>query len=164
MKKFMLLSVVCLALLCGCQSNHSNENDINEIERNSASALLTMEEEEWDAVKKAQELRVLKASEVVETIQSEKEIEQFVTDLDIEHWIMESMPQNAIAEGTFEFYQTPTQKFGETKPDQTLYKILELMVYKDMPYLSLVFDQELTFKLTFRVPDKTYETLQSYFK
>ena len=71
MKKILITLVAILTLLCGCQANeNTNASDYG------------------DDISKAQEIAVISpdTAEVIDTITDTKEIENFVSVLDLDQW------------------------------------------------------------------------------
>ena len=88
MKKAVITLVAMLTLLCGCQANeNTNASDYG------------------DDISKAQEIAVISpdTAEVIDTITDTKEIENFVSVLDLDQWELKTLPDEASEIGSFGF-------------------------------------------------------------
>lgn len=146
MKKLLLVALMAITLLCGCQANNESD-DVSEY---------------YGKLSKAQEIAVIPTdtSDVVETLTESKDIASFITALDMEHWELETLPQTAELVGTFSFSQEETIKFGESATDGELHYICEIECYEEIPYITLKFT---SLKMTFKVSDETAKYLTEYF-
>lgn len=147
MKRLLFIVVLCIILLCGCRSNGGEDAHSNY----------------YAEVSKAQEIRIhsVDASDIVKTLNTKEELEYFINALDMEHWELKSLPENAEISGIFSMFQEETLKFGQTKTDGELHKVCEIDSYIDQPYVTM----ELSgITMTFKVPDDVEEYLNSYVK
>lgn len=144
MKKILIASVAILTLLCGCQAKES-----------------TSSSDYGDDIAKSQEITVISpdTAEVVDTITDPEEINHFVSALDVDHWELKTLPEEASEIGSFGFAQEETIKLGQTDTDGTLYDIATLTLY-DGAYIQITIDG---FDVTFAVSEDTADYLNGYF-
>ncbi len=146
MKKLLIVILMATAFFCGCQVNNESTN-VSEYS---------------EELSKTQEIAVIPAntSDVEKTLTESKDIESFITALDMEHWELKTLPQTAESVGTFYFSQEETIKFGESATDGELHYVFEMVCYKEIPYVTLKMTR---LKMTFKVPDETAKYLTEYF-
>ena len=148
MKKILIVFVAILTLLCGCQANkNTNSTDYG------------------DAISKAQEITVISpdTAEVIETITDAKEIEDFVSALDVDQWELKPLPDEASKIGTFGLAQGKTIKLGQTDTDGTLYDVATITLY-DGSYIGIKIYGLDDLDIIFAVSEDTANYLNGYFK
>ena len=146
MKKILIAMIMATTLLCGCQANNVN-TDVSEY---------------YGELSKAQEIAVISAdtSDIEETLTERQDIVSFITELDMEHWELKTLPETAEAVGTFSFSQEETIKFGESATDGELHYVCGIVCYEEIPYITLKITG---LKMTFKVSDETAKYLTGYF-
>lgn len=150
MKKILMATIMATVmatmLLCGCQADRGG-TDVSGY---------------YGELSKAQEIAVIPAgtSDIGETLTESQDMAGFVTALDMEHWELKTLPENAEAVGTFSFSQEETIKFGESATDGKLHYVCEMVCYEGIPYVTL---KIAGLKMTFIVPDETAKYLAEYF-
>lgn len=144
MRKVLFVCMILCFILCGCQ-NKENPDAL----------------EYQDELSKAQEITVVSedTSNVTKTITKDKDLKKFVNTLDLEHWRLGELPDDAKKTGTFGFSQEQTIKFGETKPDEKLYDVCEITTY-DQPYIDLEMGD---IHMVFQITEETLDDLNDYF-
>ena len=148
MKKILIAFVAILTLLCGCQAGkNTNSTDYG------------------DAISKAQEITVISpdTAEVIETITDAKEIEDFVSALNVDQWELKTLPDEASKIGTFGLAQEKTIKLGQTDTDGTLYDVATITLYNDS-YIVITICGLDGLDMTFAVSEDTANYLKGYFK
>ena len=146
MKRFFLtIAAILTLLLSGCQAN--NETNISAYS---------------DDIAKAQEIAVVSAdtSEVLETITSKDDIEDFILALDMDKWKLKTPPDNALEIGSFDLKQEETIKYGQTDTDGTLYDVATITLYDDS-YIGFEIGG---LDMTFAVNEDTIDFLNGYFE
>lgn len=146
MKRFLLtIAAVLTLLLSGCQAN--NGTDISAYS---------------DDIAKAQEIAVVSAdtSEVLETITSKEDIEDFILALDLDKWKLKTLPDNATEIGSFNLAQEETIKYGQTDTNGVLYDIATITLY-DGSYIGFEIGG---MEMTFAVSEDTIDFLNGYFE
>ena len=146
MKKLFIVVLMAMTFFCGCQANNES-TDVSEY---------------YGELSKAQEIAVIPtdASDAVETLTETKDIESFITMLDMEHWELKPLPQTAESIGMFSFSQEETIKFGEIATDGELHNVCEIVCYEEIPYITLKIAY---LKMNFKVSDATAKYLNEYF-
>ena len=145
MKKILVTLVAILALLCGCQANeNTNASDYG------------------DDISKAQEIAVISpdTAEVIDTITDTKEIENFVSVLDLDQWELKTLPDEASEIGSFGLAQEGTIKLGQTDTDGTLYDIAAITLYSG----NFIGFEIGGLDMTFEVSEDTAAYLNGYFE
>lgn len=145
MKKIWIILALILTLLCGCQADeNTNAFDYG------------------DDISKAQEIAVISPdiSEVIETITSKEDIENFVHALDFEQWKLTSLPDEAIEIGSFGLAQEETIKLGQTDTDGTFSDIATITLY-DNSYIRFEVSDLV---MDFEVSEGTADYLSGYFE
>ena len=144
MRKILFILAVLCFLMCGCQKNENSDAS-----------------EYQDELSKAQEITVVSedTSKITRTITKDKDLKKFVNALDLEHWKLGELPDDAKKTGTFGFSQEETIKFGETKPDEKLYDVCEITIY-DQPYIDLEMGD---IHMVFQITEQTANDLNDYF-
>ncbi len=145
MKKILITLVVILTLLCGCQAKeNTNASDYG------------------DDISKAQEIAVISpdTEEVIDTITDTKEIEDFVSALNIDQWELKTLPDETSEIGSFELAQEETIKLGQTDTEGTLYDIATITLYTGT-YIRFEIGG---FDMTFEVSEDTADYLNEYFE
>ena len=148
MKKNLLALMVALTLLCGCQANKSaNSTDYG------------------DAISKAQEIAVISpaTAEVIEAITDAKEIEDFVSALNVDQWELTTLPDEAHEVGAFGLAQEKTIKLGQTDTDGALYDVATITLYNGS-YIGITICGLDGLDMTFAVSADTADYLNGYFK
>jgi len=147
MKRLLIVVLIAAIFLCGCQVNDESTNV----------------SEYYEELSKAQEIAIIPndTSGIHKTLTESKDIESFITALDMEHWELRTLPQTAESIGTFYFSQEDTIKFGENTTDGELHYVCEIVCYKEIPYITLKITE---LKMTFKVSDETAKYLTEYFK
>lgn len=114
------------------------------------------------SISKAQEIAVIpvNTSEITKTITTPKDVDNFVSALEIENWKLKSLPDTASEVGSFEFSQEQTIKLLQTTHDGTFSHIATITVY-DSPYICLEF---CGLDMTFEVSPDTADYLMKYFE
>ena len=139
MKTRTLLGLLLFLLITLCACSAQNESDVSA-----------------DDLKKAQAIAVTDADgNLLQTITSNADIEAFVTALDIDHWSLADIPQDAKHLATFGLSQEKTIHFGEKANDGQLYDVGTLSLF-DAPYLRMTI---LGFTFDFSIPDAAYDYL-----
>lgn len=146
MKRIIFMLALCAVFLCGCQTTGSS----------GASSY----SEEFS---KAQEIRIVSAEDPddIETLTDDGAISDFITELDLESWSLESLPRDAEVLGTFVLSQEETVKFGETETDGELYDICKLYAYRESPYITMEIEG---FGMDFKISDAAAEYLSGFFE
>lgn len=141
---FLTIATIVTLLLSGCHAN--NENEISDYGNDIA---------------KAQEIAVVspETSEVIETIDSKENIEDFVLALDLDNWTLKKLPKEATEIGSFVLSQEETIKRGQTNTDGTLYDIAAITLY-DNSYIRFEISG---INMTFVVSKDTANYLNGYF-
>lgn len=141
---FLTIATIVTLFLSGCQAN--NEKEISNYGNDIA---------------KAQEIAVVspETSEVIETIDSKENIEDFILALDLDNWTLKKLPKEATEIGSFVLSQEETIKVGQTNTDGTLYDIAEITLY-DNSYLKFEISG---INMTFGVSKDTANYLNGYF-
>lgn len=145
MKKLLIILVAILTLLCGCQANgNTNASDYG------------------DDISKAQEIAVISpdTAEVIDTITDTKEIEEFVSALNLDQWELKTLPDEASEIGSFGLAQVETIKLGQSDTDGILYDIATITLYNGA-YISIEIGGV---DMTFKVSDVSAEYLNGYFE
>lgn len=144
MKKVFLVTLMLTVLLCGCQADR--EADTSDYKGD---------------ISKAQEIAVISAdtSEVLERITEQEDIENFVTELDVDTWTLEKVPEDAKEVGSFGLSQEKTIELGETETDGTLYDVCKITLY-DSSYINF---EMAGLNMTFKVSGETEAYLREYF-
>ncbi len=148
MKKILIVLVAILTLLCGCRANqNTNSTDYG------------------DAISKAQEITVISpdTAEVIETITDAKEIEDFVSALNVDQWELKPLPDEASKIGAFGLAQEKTIKLGQTDTDGTLYDVATITLY-DGSYIGIAIGGLDGFDTAFAVSEDTANYLNGYFE
>lgn len=143
MKRIFLLIPLLFALLAFAGCSSADDSDI------SASDL-----------EKAQAIAVIDPSgTTLQTITDQSEINNFVTNLDVDHWELIDLPAGAKEVGQFGLSQEKTIHFGEKEHDDTLYDVAQLTLYDTKTLRTHL----LGFNFDFALPDDAYEYLAAYF-
>ena len=148
MKKILIVLAAILTLLCGCQTGkNTNAADYG------------------DAISKAQEIAVISpdTAEVIDTITDAKEIENFVSALNVEQWELTPLPDEASEIGVFGLAQEKTIRLGQTNTDGTLYDIATITLY-DGSYIGIEICGLDGLDMTFSVSEGTADYLNGYFE
>lgn len=135
MKKIVAAALLAALLLSGCAAAQ------DDLEGAAAKA-------------QAIEIRDAEGEEVL-SITDSKEIEEFVSALEMDGWSPAAIPQDAALLCTAEFYQEGTVKLGQT-PSGELYRTLGLKVYEG-GFLTLVLEEV---ALAFEIPPSAAEYLE----
>ena len=148
MKKALIAFVAILTLLCGCQAGKNTDST-----------------DYGDAVSKAQEITVISpdTGEVIETITDAKEIEDFVSALNVDQWELKPLPDEASKIGTFGLAQEKTIKLGQTDTDGTLYDVATITLY-DGSYIGITICDLDALDMPFAVSKDTADHLKEYFE
>lgn len=144
MKRLLVALSLATIPLYGCQDENL-EASINE-------------EEVW----KTQEIIVRdeNQSTVVERLQQENDIVNFIKKLHLKQWKSATLPNDLNVLGTFSFIQEETIKFGQENLPSKKSNICELIYYEDSRYVTL---KVIGFKIHFEVPNQVAHDLQAYF-
>lgn len=145
MKKILITLVAILTLLCGCQAKeNTNASDYG------------------DDISKAQEIAVISpdTEEVIDTITDTKEIEDFVSALNIDQWELKTLPDETSEIGSFGLAQEETIKLGQTDTEGILYDIATITLYTGT-YIRFEIGG---FDMTFEVSEDTADYLNGYFE
>ena len=137
-----------LTLFCGCQATKStNSTDYG------------------DAISKAQEITVISpdTAKVIKTITDAKEIEGFVSALNVDQWELKPLPEKASKIGTFGLAQEKTIKLGQTDTDGTLYDVATITLYRGS-YIGIKICGLDGLDMTFAVSEDTANYLNGYFE
>lgn len=148
MKKILIALVAIITLLCGCQAiKNTNSTDYG------------------NAISKAQEITVISpnTAEVIETITDAKEIEDFVSALNVDQWELKPLPDEASKIGTFGLAQEKTIKLGQTDTDGTLYDVATITLYNGS-YIGIEIRGLDDLDMTFAVSKDTADYLNGYFE
>lgn len=144
-KAFCVLAAVLTLVLCGCQDDWAAGDP-----------------EYGEDISKAQAISVISSdtSQVIDTIRSKEDIEDFIRRLDLEQWELKSLPSEAAEIGSFGLSQEETVRFGEDDKNGTLYDIASITLYSNS-YIRF----EITgFDMTFKVSKDTADYLNGYFE
>lgn len=144
-KAFCVLAAVLTLVLCGCQDDKAAGDP-----------------EYGEDISKAQAISVISSdtSQVIDTIRSKEDIEDFIRRLDLEQWELKSLPSEAAEIGSFGLSQEETVRFGEDDKNGTLYDIASITLYSNS-YIRF----EITgFDMTFKVSKDTADYLNGYFE
>lgn len=143
MKRIFLLIPLLFALLAFACCSSADDSDI------SASDL-----------EKAQAIAVIDSNgTTLQVITDQSEINNFVTNLDVDHWELIDLPAGAKEVGQFGLSQEKTIHFGEKEHDDTLYDVAQLTLYDTKTLRTHL----LGFDFDFTLPDDAYEYLAAYF-
>lgn len=144
-RSLMILSAILTLLLCSCQANEDTNTAVY-----------------GDDISKAQEIVVVSSdtSEVIETIMGKKDIEDFISALDLDAWKLRTLPDKAAEIGSFGLSQEETIKFGQTDTDGTLYDVAIITLYNNS-YISF---ESGGLDMTFEVSEDTSDYLNGYFE
>lgn len=143
MKRIFLLIPLLFALLAFAGCSSADDSDI------SASDL-----------EKAQAIAVIDSNgTTLQVITDQSEINNFVTNLDADHWELIDLPAGAKEVGQFGLSQEKTIHFGEKEHDDTLYDVAQLTLYDTKTLRTHL----LGFNFDFALPDDAYEYLAAYF-
>ena len=148
MKKILIILAAILALLCGCQAGkNTNVADYG------------------DTISKAQEIAVISpdTGEVIETITDTKEIEDFVSALNVDQWELEPLPDEASEIGAFGLAQEKTIRLGQTDTDGAVYDVATITLYKGS-YIGIEISGLDGLDMTFSVSEGTADYLNGYFE
>lgn len=148
MKKILIPFMAILILLCGCQANENT---------NAA--------EYGNDLSKAQEIAVISpdTAAVIDTMTDPKELEDFVSALNLDQWELKTLPEEASEIGAFGLAQEKTIQLGQTDPDGTLYDVTTITLY-DGSYIGIEIVGLDGLDLTFAVGKDTADYLNGYFK
>lgn len=143
MKRIFLLIPLLFALLAFAGCSSADDSDI------SASDL-----------EKAQAIAVIDSNgTTLQVITDQSEINNFVTNLDVDHWELIDLPAGAKEVGQFGLSQEKTIHFGEKEHDDILYDVAQLTLYDTKTLRTHL----LGFNFDFALPDDAYEYLAAYF-
>ena len=92
-------------------------------------------------IEKEQEINVLNADgELIKTLSSKIELDDFYTILDEENWgDPVRLPENAVRRGEMVLRQTETLKLGQSPDDLQMQELVRICIY-DLPYVALEFE------------------------
>lgn len=141
----IIMIILSTLFLCGCDTADEKKH----------------ESEYYKELTKTQKIAVVPAdvSDVSQTITESKEISDFISALDMEHWKPDNLPETAQLAGTFQFSQEETLKFGQNESDREMISTCEILCYEEIPYLTL---KIVNIKITFEVSDTVTEYLTGY--
>ncbi len=143
MKRIFLLIPLLFALLAFAGCSSADDSDI------SASDL-----------EKAQAIAVIDSNgTTLQVITDQSEINNFVTNLDVDHWELSDLPSDAQIIGQFGLSQEKTIHFGEKEHDDTLYDVAQLTLYDTKTLRTHL----LGFDFDFALPEEAYTELAGYF-
>lgn len=143
MKRIFLLIPLLFALLAFAGCSSADDSDI------SASDL-----------EKAQAIAVIDPSgTTLQVITDQSEINNFVTNLDVDHWELSDLPSDAQIIGQFGLSQEKTIHFGEKEHDDTLYDVAQLTLYDTKTLRTHL----LGFDFDFTLPEEAYTELAGFF-
>lgn len=143
MKRIFLLIPLLFALLAFAGCSSADDSDI------SASDL-----------EKAQAIAVIDSNgTTLQVITDQSEINNFVTNLDVDHWELSDLPSDAQIIGQFGLSQEKTIHFGEKEHDDTLYDVAQLTLYDTKALRTHL----LGFDFDFTLPEEAYTELAGYF-
>lgn len=113
-------------LLAGC----SNKNEQQAKNEQLLPTIMNAQKIEWNMFRDEQETKV---------ITDEQEIQTFIERLQLEDWeVVSAIPEGAVKEKTFSFYQEETVKLGEDKKQQRpIKKMATFVTYQDLPYVTM---------------------------
>ena len=158
MKKIVsvMLAVTLIAALCGCTSVKSADESESEESSDSIS-------DYYSGMEKAQQINVsaVGSGEIIKIVSGKKDIEDFITALEIDEWKLGELPENAQKNGEFSFSQEKTLKAGDKETDGNLYDIMKIYSYEDQPYVRLEIAK---MGMTFKVPDAAAKYLNGLLK
>lgn len=114
-----------------------------------------------DIFKESQKIEVISPDgEVIVSISTDYNIEDFVKALKIEDWESVGIPSEATKGNTFLMYQADTVKLGKiSKQENHLNQIATMTTYKDVPYIEFKLK---SFTFSFKVPKDVSEYLNGY--
>lgn len=115
-------------------------------------------------IKKPQEINVLGADgELIKTLGSKSELDEFYTILDEENWgDPVRFPENAVKRGELVLRQMETLKFGQSPEDLQMEELVRICVY-DLPYVALEFELG-GVRLCFTASDAAMEYFDTLFE
>lgn len=158
MKKIVsvMLAAALIAALCGCASSKPADESESDDGSDSIS-------DYYSGMEKAQQISVSAAGsgEIIKNVSGKKDIEDFITALEIEDWKLGELPENAEKSGEFSFSQEKTLKAGEKETDGDLYSIMKMYSYGDQPYVRL---EVAKMGFTFKIPDTAAAYLDGLLK
>ena len=143
MKRVLAAAAVCVLIFCGCQGGEMDETML----------MYT------DELSKVNEIDIIPDDipDIVETLSSGEELEQFVETLDLSQWKESALSQEAEKSGTFSL-----REITSVDAEQTDVRCIgEIFVYKSVPYVSVRIADT---TVSFEVPQETAEYLNSYFE
>lgn len=142
---YLTLSIILVFLLSACNAN--NEADVSSYGMDIA---------------KAQEITVVSAdtAEIIKTITATRDIEAFVSALDLNSWKLKSLPDNSAVIGSFHLAQEETLRQGQTDNDGELYEVAVITLYDG----SLVRFELRSLDMSFEVSEAAADYLREYFE
>ena len=102
-------------------------------------------------------------NDLIETITDAKEIEDFVSALNVDQWELKPLPDEASKIGTFGLAQEKTIKLGQTDTDGTLYDVATITLY-DGSYIGIKIYGLDDLDIIFAVSKDTANYLNGYFE
>lgn len=142
---YLTLSIILVFLLSACNAN--NEADVSSYGMDIA---------------KVQEITVVSAdtAEIIKTITATRDIEAFVSALDLNSWKLKSLPDNSAVIGSFHLAQEETLRQGQTDNDGELYEVAVITLYDG----SLVRFELRSLDMSFEVSEAAADYLREYFE
>lgn len=142
---YFTLSIILVFLLSACNAN--KEADASSYGMDIA---------------KAQEITVVSAdtAEIIKTITATRDIEAFVSALDLNSWKLKSLPDNSAVIGSFHLDQEETLRQGQTDNDGELYEVAVITLYDG----SLVRFELRSLDMSFEVSEAAADYLREYFE
>lgn len=142
---YLTLSIILVFLLSACNAN--NEADVSSYGMDIA---------------KVQEITVVSAdtAEIIKTITATRDIEAFVSALDLNSWKLKSLPDNSAVIGSFHLAQEETLRQGQTDNDGELYEVAVITLYDG----SLLRFELRSLDMSFEVSEAAADYLREYFE
>ena len=142
---YLTLSIILVFLLSACNAN--NEADVSSYGMDIA---------------KVQEITVVSAdtAEIIKTVTATRDIEAFVSALDLNSWKLKSLPDNSAVIGSFHLAQEETLRQGQTDNDGELYEVAVITLYDG----SLVRFELRSLDMSFEVSEAAADYLREYFE
>lgn len=142
---YLTLSIILVFLLSACNAN--NEADVSSYGMDIA---------------KVQEITVVSAdtAEIIKTVTATRDIEAFVSALDLDSWKLKSLPDNPAVIGSFHLAQEETLRQGQSDNDGELYEVAVITLYDG----SLLRFELRGLDMSFEVSETAADYLREYFE
>lgn len=140
--KYLVLSL-CLMILILTACNLTPKSETSEDSMNDI--------DQTDQVK----ISFFEDQETLKTISTDKEIKDFVNNLEIENWEVSKQPSNSSKDLVYDMYRQETVKLFHSG-DRKMIEAGNITTYKDIPYIELNLKG---FSFTFEVPQHVADYL-----